>query len=697
VAINKQKVSASAQKNIQAGRWDRAIKDLRKITDEDPDDLRTLLKIGNVYERKADIAKAIATYTEVAVAYEEGGFAQKSAAVYKQILELDEDRTDVRETLGRLQHLLGLSRDAMTHYRTALELYITNGDKQGYGRVLGAMTGIDPTNIGLRIKFAEHLAKVNQIDAACHQFSLAARQLKEANRMDDYIKVVERLVYHKDTNTDYLKELVRAYLDDDKARRALSKLQSLYRDNPQDAATLEMLSEAFIALDQNDKAVKVLKELAHVYEDTRPDDDVAVRTWRRALALAPKDAEILEVLQELNDPLTSDVPMLDDSAIVALDDDVIAEMLPASHGQMGRLDSPMYDLSEEVDRLLTEFDACLRFNLIAQAEEHIEKLIKLDSLNVEVLERKVALLRRQGLTVEAAAELRVMAQEVWEKDKNSAMRFALESVKLDPGGPYNFNLLLSFGLDPSEYGIQRPGSQPVPPPAPNPPLPDVATRRPPPIPSPSLSINTNDLRLLGQARPSTHERPIYSTLPPDAFDVVDEEDTPVEASEAVGAQTLDRIHVDNDMELDLDDLDSLLEATNAVDEVEVKEEGFASMFDLDEDDFDDLFDEELLTSSMEVSLRGGTIPATYDISDEEEEESDEDELMFAPVGEDEEEPEEDLVVELTREELDLLTDELEEVDFFVAQGLVNEANGMLNDLEDRFGAHPLISGLRARL
>ena len=63
---NKNKIINQAQKFIQKGQWDKAIKELQKLVAEDPSDVRTLLKLGDVYAKKGERDQATKVYKQVA-------------------------------------------------------------------------------------------------------------------------------------------------------------------------------------------------------------------------------------------------------------------------------------------------------------------------------------------------------------------------------------------------------------------------------------------------------------------------------------------------------------------------------------------------------------------------------------------------------------------------------------------------------
>ena len=91
MAVDKNKIIAEATKLVQKGAYDKAIKTYEKILAEDAKDVRILLKVGELHQKKGDDKAAAAAFQKVAETYAEQGFFLKSVAVYKQIVKLDPD------------------------------------------------------------------------------------------------------------------------------------------------------------------------------------------------------------------------------------------------------------------------------------------------------------------------------------------------------------------------------------------------------------------------------------------------------------------------------------------------------------------------------------------------------------------------------------------------------------------------------
>ena len=92
MSINRNKILDAARKYQARGQYDKAVAQYEKLVAADKRDVRSLLKIGDLYVRKGDRGAAIETYEGVAEHYAQQGFFLKAIAVYKQILKLDASR-----------------------------------------------------------------------------------------------------------------------------------------------------------------------------------------------------------------------------------------------------------------------------------------------------------------------------------------------------------------------------------------------------------------------------------------------------------------------------------------------------------------------------------------------------------------------------------------------------------------------------
>jgi tetratricopeptide (TPR) repeat protein len=290
VANNKEKLIAAAQKLVEKGQFDKAIKEYLKVVQLDDKDVRVWLKIGALYAKLGKKPEATETYQKVAEFYSQQGFYWRAVAVYKQILKIDPRLVDVNQRLAELHKQLGLLSDAMEQYKAVATFFQSEGRIRDALAALKQIVELDPETIANRIKLAELYSQQQMIREAIDEFTRAAEQLKDAHRTDEYMRVAERLLFLSPDNRPVSKELARLYIERADPRRALPKLQVCFKADPRDTEVLSLLARAFEALDQRAKSVSVLKELARILGengDRRGRDDV----YRKILQLQPGDPD----------------------------------------------------------------------------------------------------------------------------------------------------------------------------------------------------------------------------------------------------------------------------------------------------------------------------------------------------------------------------------------------------------------------
>jgi tetratricopeptide (TPR) repeat protein len=282
VAIDREKVLAAAQKYVEKKRYDRAVIEYQKILQEDPNDARTLLKLGDLQSKMEAYAEAVATYERVGKFYASQGFALKAIAVYKQIREIIARHVPQLETkfahitplLAELYQQLGLTSDALAALdEVATRLQRQNRDAEAID-VFRKIVELDPTNPLSHLRLAESLVRSKQNDEALQEFGTASGQLLRLGRRDDALKVIERLlqIQADPSHARIAAELYLARNGPTDAMQALAKLQVCFQANRHDLDTLGLLSRAFTQIGQAAKAIEVHKEMARIARDTHRAD-----------------------------------------------------------------------------------------------------------------------------------------------------------------------------------------------------------------------------------------------------------------------------------------------------------------------------------------------------------------------------------------------------------------------------------------
>lgn len=411
MAVDKNKVTAEATRLVQKGQFDKAIKAYERILAEDPKDVRVLLKVGELQQKKGDNGAAAATFGKVADAYGEQGFFLKAVAVYKQMLKLSPDDARVNERLAALYQQLGILSDAMAQLQLVAAASEKAGDEAKLLEVLRRMVELEPDNVASAVKLGELYAKRNQPKLALEHLRRAAGQLRGLNRADEYLKVAERIAYLAPDDLALTRELAHLHLARGDTKRALAKLQLCFKADPKDLDTLALLAQAFRDLGQVQKTISVYKEVAHLQEEKGRADD-ARATWRRVLELAPQDAEALQAAGGGRAgparPAAAPPAAAPPAAAASLRPPPAAAAAPARAAPPARPAPTPPPVAaggaQAIPKLLTETDVYVKYGLHDKALEHLQKIFAIDPDHLAAREKALQVRAARGDAAGAAEE-----------------------------------------------------------------------------------------------------------------------------------------------------------------------------------------------------------------------------------------------------------------------------------------------------
>ena len=449
MAVDKNKIVAEATRFVQKGQYDKAIKAYERILAEDKKEVRTLLKIGEIQQKKGDSPAAAATFNQVAEIYGEQGFFLKAVAVYKQIAKLTPDDVRVNEKLAGLYQQLGLLNDATNQLQAVATAFEKAGDQGRHLDVLRRLLDLDPENVLTCQRLGDLYAKANRGAEALELYHRAAAHLKENKRGDEYVKLAERIFQLTPDDLKLAKELAQEYLARGETKKALGKLQICHGTDKQDVDTLRLMAQAFRDLGQVSKTIAVYRALARVYAERGRREEAAV-TWRMVQELLPDDPEAREELaasgaarRRPGSPWRRRRPGL--PAVAPPPPDAAPAPPRRAASRRGARSSTPGDAPAPPQprrrarrrarstRILTETDVYLKYGLHQKALDHVEKLLATDPENPDALERirdiREALGDRQGAAAAAGRAVKALL----ERGEEGRIAHATERLRqLDP-------------------------------------------------------------------------------------------------------------------------------------------------------------------------------------------------------------------------------------------------------------------------
>ncbi len=435
MAINKTKVAQNAQKLVQKGQFEKAIKEYELLVKDDPKDLRSQLKIAELYTKLNQKVPAIQAFRKVADQYNKSGFYAKAVAVLRQAIDVDKEQVELYLFLAELQQKLGMVRDAVIQLNTAARLYQERGEHERALGVLERMRDIDGEDPSVLARYGEALFNAGQKDRAVEIFRSLVQTLKSAGNHDDLVRFCERILTINPDDVDILRELSSTYVRIGLANKALLKLKALFDRQVIDADLYDLLDRSYSILGKEDKAVHAQLEKAR-FLASKGDTAGARQAYELVQQRDPgnKDAEAW---------LNSQTPSSSSAAAPAPQaapepvKPAAAQPRPAPQAPPSRptpASNPYGTASKQLSKYLTEADVYLKYGLRDKAIEQLESVLQHDPNNVSARSRLVDIYAEEQPT-KAAQQLRALA-EISEGlgEIEQARSFWDRAEALDPNG-----------------------------------------------------------------------------------------------------------------------------------------------------------------------------------------------------------------------------------------------------------------------
>jgi pilus assembly protein FimV len=119
---DKDRIFELAQKITQTKGLKKTIKEYQRILDKEPSDIKTRIKLGDLYLRRGNLDKAIKEYFKIGEHYIGEELDLKAIAMFKKILVLNPGMLDSYYKLADLYYKRGLFGEAKLQYHKVLEI-----------------------------------------------------------------------------------------------------------------------------------------------------------------------------------------------------------------------------------------------------------------------------------------------------------------------------------------------------------------------------------------------------------------------------------------------------------------------------------------------------------------------------------------------------------------------------------------------
>ena len=430
MAINKRKILEAAQKFLQKGSLDKALKEYQTLLQADPRDSNSRLKLGDIHLKLGQKDEAIAAYLKVAEQFMKDGFDAKAVALYKQITKIDANRSDVQVALAELYQRLGLTSEAMAALQTAADAYHREGRKRDALELLRKMATLDPTNTTSRMKIAELLRQAGLKDEAVVEYEEVAAELARHDETEGLIQVYERILELDSDRPTALVGLARGLIAKGQADRAEPFAKRATEVRPDSTDGFEVLAESYRAIGRVEELEPLYRKLADLYR-MHGDENRAREILQRFVSAEPLQLDE-SALRAAPTPGNAEPDVLDDTPLPreAPSDPAASEQVEDDAGFFETA-APVPQPEVDVEQVLAEASVYLRYGKHDRAIAGLETVLSREPENRAALEKLGEVLSQSG-DLERAVAVWTQAAKVAQAEGDSAgvslLRDRIEAV-----------------------------------------------------------------------------------------------------------------------------------------------------------------------------------------------------------------------------------------------------------------------------
>ena len=279
MAVQRDKVIASAEKLVAKGKIEPAIKEYERLLEDNPSDVNTLNRIGDLWVRINRNDEAVKVFAKIADHYSRDGFFLKAIAIYKKINKLDPSKLEIYAKLADLYAKQGLAMEAKSQYQVLADYYLKHGDPANALSIYRKISELDPNSINVHVKLADLYSQNNQTREALSEYDRVGRMLLKRGMLDEAVQVFKKALKIDASNVDLVDSLVTALLEAKDHENAQQIVETALGANKNNPRLLSMWARVLIG---------------------KGDVNSARSALEKGLAADPNDVSIRETLADLS-------------------------------------------------------------------------------------------------------------------------------------------------------------------------------------------------------------------------------------------------------------------------------------------------------------------------------------------------------------------------------------------------------------
>lgn len=296
MAFNKNKALESALKFLNQGKTAQAIGEYQQILRHDPKDQATLMTVGDLFARQADMPQAIEYFERLAQVYLHDGFNSKAIAIYKKIAKLAPAELAPLERLADLYVQQGVLSEARPLFLQIAEAHLKANRAPKAVEILHRFLEVEPDNPRVQMRLAELYNVMGQKKEAAQTYLAYAQRLFDNAEADEAGKMIERALAVEPGTTSGLLLQAKVFAQTHKNDAAIAILERLPEADAGGEITNFLVDLEISSGHVNKAADRARKQLASGHT-------ALVEKVADALLQTGKASEALPLVRELRSPM----------------------------------------------------------------------------------------------------------------------------------------------------------------------------------------------------------------------------------------------------------------------------------------------------------------------------------------------------------------------------------------------------------
>jgi tetratricopeptide (TPR) repeat protein len=264
MSLNKSKALRTAEKYALQGKIPAAIDEYRKVVSADPGDLTTVNTLGDLYVRAGRIHDAISNFSRIADSYREGGFTLKAIAMLKKISKLDPTNIETAMKLANLYSQQGLLVEARQQYLHVADAYARAGQTRKALEAYQKIADLDPSNTSVRMKLGEIYSREHMTEQAHEAFIMAGAEFLRKGDSEQALNANLKAIVINADSRQALTAIATIYTQQGQTDRAINILCEAFERNPGDVELLTILGRTYLSAGMMDDAERTFLSLVEL-------------------------------------------------------------------------------------------------------------------------------------------------------------------------------------------------------------------------------------------------------------------------------------------------------------------------------------------------------------------------------------------------------------------------------------------------